>query len=68
MSEQKKAAPVYIQIREDGRIQAVLEDGTPLRWQTDVQVNTGARSRTITATITVSAGGWLPSLEREIGK
>ena len=65
MTDKKKSAPVYLQIREDGRIQAVLEDGTPLKAQVDVVTHSSARTGGVEAKITLMSAGWLPSLERE---
>ena len=61
-------APVYLQVRADGRIQAVLEDGTPLQWQAGVETSSSAGTSGVRATITIQSAGWLPSLEREGGE
>ena len=65
MSEQKKAAPVYLQIREDGKVWAVLEDGTPLAHQGGVDTSSSAMKGGVQAVITLQSAGWLPSLDPE---
>ena len=62
MSEQKKAAPVYLQIREDGKVWAVLEDGTPLAHQAGVDTSSSATTGGVQAVITLHSAGWLPGL------
>ena len=67
MSKQK-TAKVFLQIREDGKVWAVLEDGTPLAWQAGVETVSGTLSSGVTAKITLHSAGWLPSLQRDGGK
>ena len=64
MTTKPKSAPVYLQIREDGRIQAVLEDGTPLSWQAGVDTSSRAGAVGVQAVITLQSAGWLPPLGR----
>ena len=59
MSE-KKSAPVYLQIREDGKVWAVLEDGTPLKAQVDVVTHSSATTSMVEAKITLVSAGWMP--------
>ena len=63
MSE-KKAAPVYLQIREDGKVWAVLEDGTPLAHQARVDISSSAGHGGIETTVTLAGVEWLPPLGR----
>ena len=56
-------APVYLQVRADGRIQAVLEDGTPLQWQTCVETSSSGSESGVRATITLQSAGWLSTLK-----
>jgi len=62
MIEQKKPEPVYLQVRDDGKVWAVLIEGTPLAHQTDVTVSTSATHPGVEATITFKSAGWLPKL------
>jgi hypothetical protein len=59
---EKKSAPVYLQIREDGKVWAVLEDGTPLAHQARVEISSSAGSGGIETTVTLAGVGWLPPL------
>ena len=60
----KKPAPVYLQIREDGKVWAVLEDGTPLAHQARVDISSSAKHGGIETTVTLAGVGWLPPLGR----
>ena len=62
--EAQKPKPVYLQVRDDGKVWAVLEDGTPLAHQTDVTVSTSATRPGIEVTVTLKSAGWIPSFSR----
>jgi hypothetical protein len=57
---EKKSAPVYLQIRKDGKVWAVLKDGTPLAHQTRVEISSGAGHGGIETTVTLAGVEWLP--------
>ena len=63
MSKQK-TAKVFLQIREDGKVWAVLEDGTPLAHQARVDISSSAMKGGVQAVITLQSAGWLPPLGR----
>ena len=51
-------APVYLQVRADGKIWAVLEDGTPLKAQLGVVTHSNSRTGGVEAVITLWSAGW----------
>ena len=58
----RKSALVYLQIREDGKVWVVLEDGTPLAHQAGVDTSSSAMKGGVQAVITLQSAGWLPPL------
>jgi hypothetical protein len=58
---EKKSVPVYLQIRKDGKIWVVLEDGTPLAHQSGVDTSSSATTGGVRAVITLQSAGWLPN-------